>query len=82
MGKMSVANAHIMNMIEETCLILTTVLTVAQRWTEATKMDDEKCPCETCANKESCDGWDAAYCCILCDWLGGGDCENCDPWDL
>lgn len=45
-------------------------------------MYDEECPCETCSNKESCDGWDAAYCCILCDWLGGGDCENCDPWDI
>ena len=36
MGKMSVANAHIMNMIEATCLILTTAPTAAQRWTEVT----------------------------------------------
>lgn len=45
-------------------------------------MDDERYPCETCVNKESCDGWDSIYCCILCVLLGGGDCEKCDPWDI
>lgn len=36
MGKMNATNAHIMNMIEETCLILTTALNAAQRWTVLT----------------------------------------------
>lgn len=45
-------------------------------------MYDEECPCETCVNKESCDEWDVDYCCILCEWVGGNDCENCDKWDI
>ena len=36
MGKMSVTNAHIMNMIEETCLILTSAQIAAQRWMKVT----------------------------------------------
>ena len=45
-------------------------------------MYDEECPCETCANKESCDGWDSTFCCTLCQLYGNDDCDNCDPWDL
>ena len=45
-------------------------------------MDEEKCPCETCPTKDNCDHWDAAFCCTLCEWYGGGDCESCDPWDI
>lgn len=43
---------------------------------------DEVCPCDTCSLAESCDGWEAQFCCTLCNWYGGGDCENCDPMDV
>ena len=36
MGKMNATNAHIMNMIEETCLILTSAQTAARRWMDVT----------------------------------------------
>lgn len=29
-----------------------------------------------------CDGWEAQFCCTLCEYHGGGDCENCDPMDI
>jgi hypothetical protein len=39
-------------------------------------------PCDTCSSKDHCDGWEARSCCRLCEWLGGGNCENCEPWDI
>ena len=33
-------------------------------------------------DKDHCDGWEAEFCCTLCEWYGGGDCESCDPWDI
>ena len=45
-------------------------------------MDDEKAPCETCGDREYCDGWEAAFCCTICRWYGNDDCDNCDPFDI
>lgn len=44
--------------------------------------DEDPCPCDTCASQDSCDGWDARYCCTLCQWYGMTDCDNCDPMDI
>lgn len=41
---------------------------------------DEPCPCDDC--DRNCDSWEASYCCELCEWLGGGDCDNCDPMNI
>jgi hypothetical protein len=41
-------------------------------------MDDY--PCNECGL--DCDGWDTQFCCKLCEYNGGGDCENCDPHDI
>ena len=37
-------------------------------------------PCDNC--DMTCDGWDAQFCCTLCQYLGGRDCDDCDPWDI
>ena len=37
-------------------------------------------PCNHC--EQTCDHWDAAFCCTLCYYNGNEDCENCDPWDI
>ena len=41
-------------------------------------------PCDNCSQKETCDGWEAAYCCTLCMYEYDGDppCEYCDPMDI
>lgn len=39
-------------------------------------------PCNDCSKAEFCDGWEARYCCTLCEYHGGGDCDNCDPMDI
>lgn len=39
-------------------------------------------PCDTCPNIDFCDGWEAMFCCTLCQSRGGGDCSNCDDWDI
>lgn len=44
-------------------------------------MDDEY-PCDTCSRRDYCDGWDARFCCTLCQWYGMTDCDNCDPMDI
>lgn len=44
--------------------------------------DFDECPCDTCNKSEWCDGWEARYCCELCQYLGGGDCDSCDPMDI
>lgn len=46
-------------------------------------MDDEDCPCTDCG--DDCDVWERQYCCILCEWLNGGQpgyCEGCDPTEI
>ena len=45
--------------------------------------DDSECPCDTCGMQDSCDGWEARYCCTLCHWqCDEPDCENCNSWDI
>jgi hypothetical protein len=39
-------------------------------------------PCETCDKAETCDGWEAAYCCALCIYNGAEHCEDCDSMDI
>lgn len=43
---------------------------------------DDDYPCDNCPDKDSCDGWEAQFCCWLCEYLGGGDCDECDPMDI
>lgn len=45
---------------------------------------DDDCPCNTCEDKDFCDGWEASYCCARCHWLYDGDtpCDICDPMDI
>lgn len=34
-------------------------------------MEEAKdCLCDTCSDKDFCDGWEAMFCCILCRWQG------------
>lgn len=50
-----------------------------------TEYDDEydNYPCSTCASKDSCDGWEAEFCCTLCHYYNDEpDCEKCDPMDI
>ena len=44
-------------------------------------LDDEN-PCNSCPQSDYCDGWEAQFCCRLCEYLGGGDCDHCDPMDI
>lgn len=43
--------------------------------------DDEN-PCTDCKHSDYCDGWEAKFCCDLCRYFGGDDCEHCDPMDI
>ena len=45
---------------------------------------DDGYPCDTCSSRDSCDGWEAKFCCELCNYLydGNPDCEDCDPMDI
>ena len=45
-------------------------------------MDDY--PCDSCAMKNNCDGWDAQFCCKLCMYLYDGEpnCDDCNPEDI
>ena len=49
-------------------------------------MDDyynDQCPCDDCPDYDSCDGWEAQFCCTLCRWqCENPDCNNCNPWDI
>lgn len=49
-------------------------------------MDDKQVdptPCDSCPDKDNCDGWEAQFCCTLCRFQNEyPDCENCDPWDI
>lgn len=44
--------------------------------------DNDPCPCDSCSHRDYCDGWEAHFCCTLCQWHGMTDCENCDPMDI
>ena len=44
--------------------------------------NDEEFPCNDCPKADWCDGWEARYCCTLCEYYGGSDCDNCDPYDI
>lgn len=43
---------------------------------------DDDCPCNDCALADNCDGWEAQFCCVLCEYYGNNDCDNCDPMDI
>lgn len=45
--------------------------------------EDREYPCDTCKTQESCDIWEARFCCTLCYYYDDEpDCENCDPMDI
>lgn len=47
-------------------------------------MDDDS-PCNDCPFFDSCDAWEAEFCCTLCEYYGSGnedDCDNCDKFDI
>ena len=48
---------------------------------ENAEYDDEH-PCYDCERADFCDGWEAQFCCALCKYHGGGDCDSCDPMDI
>jgi len=39
-------------------------------------------PCDICPSADFCDGWEAHYCCKLCEYYGIEHCEDCDPMDI
>ena len=48
---------------------------------------DDSCadssPCTTCSRYDSCDSWEAQFCCTLCCYYNDEpDCESCDPMDI
>lgn len=43
---------------------------------------DKDYPCDACGQKDSCDGWEAQFCCDLCRYSGLEHCEDCDPFDI
>lgn len=43
---------------------------------------DDEYPCDNCQSKDTCDIWEARFCCTLCEYQNGGDCENCDSMDI
>lgn len=47
-------------------------------------MNDDTCPCEDCEYADSCDNWEAEFCCDLCRWQYGDDtpCDTCEPMDI
>ena len=46
---------------------------------EDNELEDDY-PCVNCDS--NCDHWEARYCCVLCNYYGGGDCDDCDPWEI
>lgn len=42
---------------------------------------DDEYPCDNCQSKDTCDIWEARFCCTLCEYQNGGDCENCENCD-
>lgn len=48
-----------------------------------TEYDDyDGYPCDNCSKADYCDGWEAQFCCDLCHYNGGGNCDTCDPMDI
>lgn len=45
-------------------------------------MDNDYRETSVCDDCEIGDGWEAQFCCTLCEYHGGGDCSNCDPMDI
>lgn len=39
-------------------------------------------PCENCPTFDTCDGWEAQFCCARCMALGLEHCDDCDPMDI
>lgn len=41
-------------------------------------------PCDNCGQADYCDGWEAQFCCTLCNYNNNGNtpCEMCDPMDI
>lgn len=56
--------------------------TMAQIHVRRSCVDAEEYPCDSCDQADFCDGWEAQFCCTLCQWSGYDDCENCDPYDI
>lgn len=47
------------------------------------KMDNY--PCDDCSMRDDCDGWDAQFCCELCQYLYEDDelpCDTCNKEDI
>lgn len=45
--------------------------------------DDDEHPCVNCSSNDSCDAWDAGFCCILCHYYNEDpDCTSCDITDI
>ena len=52
-----------------------------QEFLDYDDMDD--CPCNTCGMQDTCDGWEARFCCMRCRYFNEDpDCSNCDPMDI
>lgn len=46
-------------------------------------MFDGDYPCDSCCDRDRCDGWEARFCCTLCRYDNADpDCDDCDPWDI
>lgn len=43
---------------------------------------DDDYPCDDCPMEQWCDGWEAMFCCVLCEYYGMKHCDTCDPWDI
>lgn len=47
---------------------------------------DNEYPCNSCPSSDTCDGWEAQFCCTLCHYLyddeDGPPCDTCDPMDI
>ena len=46
-------------------------------------MDESDYPCDTCPSADHCDGWEARFCCTLCQYRNpDADCGECDHMDI
>lgn len=43
---------------------------------------EDKYPCDSCPMADSCDVWEAKFCCTLCAYYGMQNCDDCDPNDI
>lgn len=45
--------------------------------------DEDICPCDSCPSVDSCDGWEARFCCTYCYWMNEyPNCEDCNSLDI